>query len=667
MLLPLMISAAFAADPALMPMPATVRPADGRLLIDANFSVSSTLSGPRLDAAIHRLVALVSRETGIPMSGKPAPGNAVTLTIVCAAPAPAIPALDEDESYTLEVAGGATLRSATTTGALRGLATFAQLIVPGPDGFEIRGIRIEDHPRFAWRGLMLDVSRHWMPLEVVLRNLDAMAAVKLNVFHWHLSDDQGFRVESKLYPKLQQFGSDGNYYTQDEIRQVIAYAGDRGIRVVPEFDIPGHTSSWFPGYPELTAAPGIYEIGRHFGVFDPVIDPTREDVYAFLDGFLGEMAQLFPDSYFHIGGDEVNGRQWSQSQHVQAFMKQHGLADSNALQVYFNRRISAMLEKRGKIVIGWDEVLQPNLPMGTVIHSWRGQASLADAAVKGYRAILSWGYYLDHLNPARYHYGIDPLAGAAANLTPEQAARVLGGEACMWSELVDAENVDSRIWPRTAAIAERFWSPPQVTGVDSMYARMETVSRLLALGVPGMRHRAAEGPMLDRLSGGRPAPSVRVLAQASEALGLGPRRGSRYTSLTPLNRFVDAIPPESETVRALELAGARLVANPATDGADALQLRAQFAVWVANDAAFQPLAEANVLLAELKPLSQDLSALGATGMQALDYLAKREPAPAEWIARQQQEFKRMLRPDAEVTLAAVRPVRILVEALAKTP
>ena len=174
-------------------------------------------------------------------------------------------------------------------------------------------MHIEDRPRFPWRGLMLDVSRHWMPVEVVERNLDAMAAVKLNVFHWHLSDDQGFRVESRRYPRLQQLGSDGHYYTQDEIRRVVAYALDRGIRVVPEFDIPGHTTSWFPGYPELAGAPGPYAIGRHFGVFDPVMDPSREETYAFLDGFLGEMAALFPDPYFHIGGDEVNGKQWSQS------------------------------------------------------------------------------------------------------------------------------------------------------------------------------------------------------------------------------------------------------------------------------------------------------------------------------------------------------------------
>ena len=330
-------------------------------------------------------------------------------------------------------------------------------------------IHIEDRPRFPWRGLMLDVSRHWMPVEVVERNLDAMAAVKLNVFHWHLSDDQGFRAESRRFPRLQQLGSDGNFYTQADIRHVVAYARDRGIRVVPEFDMPGHTNSWLVGYPELASAPGPYSIGRTWGVYDGAMDPTREETYEFLDAFLGEMTQLFPDPYFHIGGDEVNGKQWSQSASIQAFAKEHNLEGTRGLQVYFNQRIQKLLQKYGKIMVGWDEVLHPDLPADTVVQSWRGQASLAEAASKGYRGILSAGYYLDHLRPASYHYGIDPLADAAQKLTPEEASRILGGEACMWAEYADAETVDSRIWPRAAVIAERLWSPKEATvrcGVD---------------------------------------------------------------------------------------------------------------------------------------------------------------------------------------------------------
>ncbi len=307
--------------------------------------------------------------------------------------------------------GGARLKAATYYGVLHGLETFSQLVVPASDGFAAPAVHIEDRPRFPWRGLMLDVSRHWMPLEVVERNLDAMAAVKLNVFHWHLSDDQGFRVESKRFPKLQALGSDGHFYTQEEIRQVLAYAASRGIRVVPEFDMPGHTQSWLAAYPELAAAPppaaaGSYEVGRTWGVYEPLMDPTREETFQFLDAFISEMAALFPDAYFHIGGDEVHAAQWDASASIQAFARAHKLEGAHGIQVYFNQRIQKIVAKNGKIMIGWDEILHPDLPDSIVIQSWRGQKSLADAVREGRRGILSWGYYLDHLEPAKQHYAV---------------------------------------------------------------------------------------------------------------------------------------------------------------------------------------------------------------------------------------------------------------------
>jgi len=662
--------AARAAAPPLMPLPVKVETAAGKLAIDGSFSVAATgYTDLRLESALNRFAARISRQTGIPMlTARPAdagPGpegtpHPATLRVECAGvpsgPGTEDPSLGEDESYQLDVApDGARLKAATVAGALHGLETFAQLVAPGAEGFQVASIHIEDSPRFPWRGLMLDVSRHWMPVEVVERNLDAMAAVKLNVFHWHLSDDQGFRAESRRFPRLQQLGSDGNFYTQAEIRHVVAYARDRGIRVVPEFDMPGHTNSWLVGYPELASAPGPYSIGRTWGVYDGTMDPTREETYDFLDAFLGEMTQLFPDPYFHIGGDEVNGRQWNQSAAIQAFAKEHNLEGARGLQVYFNQRIEKMLRKYGKTMVGWDEVLHPDLPADAVVQSWRGQASLAEAASKGYRGILSAGYYLDHLSPASYHYGIDPLADAAHKLTPQEASRILGGEACMWAELVSAETVDSRIWPRAAAIAERLWSPKEATDVESMYARMEAVSRVLEL--TGVEHRANYAPMLDRLAAGRPAEPLQILADACEAQGLGPRaRAMKYTSLTPLNRLVDAARPESESVRALEQAAGRL---------DLAPLREQFIRWAGNDARFQALAEDNALLGELKPLSQDLSALGAMGLRILTYLEGKRPAPKAWLSKQDKELARMLKPRNEVVLAAVRPVKLLLDELAR--
>ena len=638
----------------LMPMPRLATPADGKLPITGDFTVTATgVSDARMRAAMDRLVSRISRQTGIwILAPKAADPARATLRIECAAAGSEYPKLGEDESYTLDVTPqSAIVKAATVDGAMHGMATFEQLINAGPDGFSAAAIHIDDRPRFPWRGLMMDSSRHWMPVDVVKRNLEAMAAVKLNVFHWHLSDDQGFRVESKLYPKLQQSGSDGLFYTQEQIREVVNYARDRGIRVVPEFDIPGHTTAWLVGYPEIATTPGPYEIGRHFGIFDPVMDPTKEATFAFLEGFLGEMTHLFPDQYFHIGGDEVNGKEWTQSAAVKAFEKAHNLANNDALQAYFNQRVLKILQANGKTMIGWDEILHPDLPKASVIQSWRGAKGLAEATSKGYQGILSWGYYLDHLRPAAYHYGIDPLAGESA----DQASRVLGGEACMWAELVSAETVDSRIWPRAAAIAERFWSPAEVKDVDSMYDRMSAVSRQLEW--TGVQHRADYAPMLDRMAGEQPAPALRVLADASEALGLGPRRGGRYTTLMPLNRFVDAARPESESVRALESAARRMSPD------DVTALRRQFTLWAANDAQFQSIAGQNALLAELKPLSKDLSELGTIGLKALDYRASGQGTPADWLATQQAEIVRIQKPNAEVILAAFRPVKILLDSL----
>ncbi len=221
------------------------------------------------------------------------------------------------------------------------------------------------------------------------------------------------------------------------------------------------------------------------------------------------------------------------------------------------------MQKYGKTMVGWDEILVPGLPTDAVIQSWRGQKSLSEAAAKGYRGLLSWGYYLDHLSPASFHYGVDPLGGPdAANLTPEQSARIMGGEACMWAELIGQETVDSRVWPRTAAIAERLWSPKTVTDVDSMYARLEPVSRNLQF--TGVMHRANYEPMLDRLAGDRPVEPLRVVADAVESYGLGTGRTGRPTGVMPVNRFVDACQPESLLAYSMEAAAKRFVANPVT-------------------------------------------------------------------------------------------------------
>jgi hexosaminidase len=661
----LLAPASFAAAPSLMPLPVSIQAGTGDLPITGKFTIGGDA---RLEATLTRFLDRLARQTGIILAARKPLKNAAEAVLhvsVAGRGRPGFPALGEDESYTLDIGrDGATIKAATADGAMHGLETFAQSVQPGPDGFRAPAMHIEDHPRFAWRGLMMDVSRHFMPVDTVERNLDAMAAVKLNVLHWHLSDDQGFRVESRLHPRLQLMGSDGLYYTQPQIRAVVAYARDRGIRIVPEFDMPGHSASWLPGYPILASGKGPFDILRNFGGSTAVMDPTRESTYAFLDSFIGEMSALFPDKFFHIGGDEVNPREWNDSPKIQAFEKKHGMKNAHDLQVYFNKRLLKILSKHGKTMIGWDEILHPDLPKATVVHIWRNQASLANAVEQGHRTILSWGYYLDHLSPAKFHYGVDPLGGAAAQLTDEQAKNVLGGEACMWAELVSSETVDSRIWPRMAAIAERLWSERDVTDVASMYDRLEAVSRNLEW--TGVIHRADYGPMLDRISGGARNEPLRILADAAEGLGCcSQRRPARITTQTPLNRFADAVRPESESVRALENAAGRLAIDPANDAGDAAVLREQFTVWAANDARFQALAGTNALLNEVKPLSVDLSALGVAGLRVLDSWKSGAALPQDWMAQQNGEIARMLKPyPSEVILAGARVIKTLLDSLA---
>jgi hexosaminidase len=394
------------------------------------------------------------------------------------------------------------------------------------------------------------------------------------------------------------------------------------------------------------------------------MDPSRPQVYAFLDAFIGEMTALFPDSYFHIGGDEIDDTQWKQSEAIQAFARRKGLATSHDLHAYFNRHLQQMLKKHGKILVGWDEVLEPGLPQDTVIQSWRGQESVADATTKGYRGILSFGYYLNHMKTAAFYYRNDPLDGAAGKLNPEETARILGGEACMWTEYASSETIDSRIWPRLAAIAERLWSTREKNDVESMYSRLEVLSR--QLDSVNLQHRSDYQQMLDRLSGDRPVGPLRVLADAVEALGIDDRQAARqYSIFVPLNRLVDTARPESEKVRLLEQAALHVASASSANPADATALRLTLEQWRQNNTLLSSLTGGNSLLHELLPLSEDLSALGSIGLRALGLLESGAQAPPEWIAAERQELDKMEKPKAEVVLAAVRPVRILLEAAAK--
>jgi hexosaminidase len=639
----------------LLPLPAAAVAGEGELAITAAFAVdASQCRDDRVAAAAARLPGRLARWTG--MRVVPEPARPV-LAIRCGAAPAVVQRPVEDESYTLEVTpAGAVLTAATPYGALRGVETFLQLVEPRAGAFAVAAVRIEDQPRFPWRGLLVDAARHFMPVDAIERVLDAMAATKLDVLHWHLTEDQGFRAESRLYPRLHTHGSDGEFYTQQQMRHVVAYARARGIRVVPEFDMPGHVTAWLVGHPELAAASGPYAIERRWGIFDPTLDPTREEVYRFLDRFIGEMAAIFPDPCLHIGGDEVKGAQWDASPAVAAFKRTHGLESNEALQTHFNRRLLRILAKHGKGMVGWDEILQPDLPADAIVQSWRGAESLAAAAAAGHRTILSSGYYLDHLKPAAYHYAVDPLTGAAGALPPEARARVLGGEACLWSEYCSAEMIDGRVWPRAAAIAERLWSPAEVADVGDLYRRLELASARLEWD--GLRHRANPAMMLRRLAGGRDDHALSAFAGLLEPLGISGRARARsYTSLTPLHRLVDALPPESGAARAFALlVDAYLADGERRAGRDELARRLD--AWRRLAGALAPTIARTPLLAEVEPIAADLSAAAAAAHARVAGGADAppvEPALLERLATDRAEVRVAVAPALARLLAGPRP------------
>ena len=667
----LLAGGAYAAGaPALdvMPSPAAVHIGEGRIPAAGILVVTVRgASDPRLDAALAR--AQGRWQSRVAASGGRAPYR---LVVDRGDPGPAFPGVSEDESYTLEVGPGeAILHAPNSLGAMHGLETFLQLPRLEREGWALPIVSIEDRPRFPWRGLMIDVARHWQPLEVIERNLDAMAVVKLNVLHLHLTDDQGFRVESLTHPELQAKGSDGNYFTQAQLRIIVAYASARGIRVVPEFDVPGHATSWVVSHPELASQPGPYSIERKWGVFDPVLDPTKEATYDLLSDVFGEMAALFPDAFFHIGGDENNGVQWNASPTIQAFIRDHGLKDNAGLHAYFNTRVRKILSRSGKRVVGWDEILNPELPRDCVIDSWRGPEALAAAASLGFDGILSNGFYIDLCYPASDHYAPDPIP-ASSTLTPAQRAHILGGEATMWAEWVTPETIDSRIWPRTAAVAERLWSPGSVRDVAEMYRRLAIVSHRLAEA--GANHeRNAEG-MLRHVAGTNlDAPginSLRILVSLLEPVKHYDRGGLQTwgNQLAPLVGIADAALPESEPSRIFASDVQRLLFSAGgIDKQSAASISARLDLWGrAGNQVAASLADAAPSAKEALPGARALVEAASVGSEAVQALVSAVPLGEAKLALDLSRLDAVATPNASATLLPIiAPVRLLVAAAAK--
>ena len=629
------------------------------MVIDSttNFAVTA-FSDSRLEQALDRFRGRLARRIGQPVSrsvSRTATPRSIAIDV--SGRGMAVQGVEEVERYTLAISPeGATLQAATVVGALRGLETLLQLVEGDGTTFSLPALSIADEPRFPWRGLLVDVSRHFMPVEQLKRTLDAMALVKLNVFHWHLSDDQGFRVESKRFPRLHELGSDGLYYTQDQVRDVVRYARDRGIRVVPEFDIPGHSTAWFVGYPQFSAQSPPIAIRREWGGADAIFDPTREATYVFLARFIAEMVPLFPDAYWHVGGDEVEGKHWNSVPRIVAWRKRHGFKDNEALQAHFNRRLSVILARHNKRMVGWDEILHPDLPKKTVVQSWRGTQYLANSAKQGFNALLSAPWYLDHIKPATDYYTVEPVP-QFDELTPAQQKLVLGGEAAIWAEFITAESADSRIWPRLGAVAERLWSPREVTDVADMYRRLEILTdRLEGMG---LRVRSHSRRMLATIAPGLDVAPVESLFTAVQPPGFGQWSNGQGTNhFHPLARLVDAARPDPAGRWATERLVRRLALN-ASDAAARDTLLQLFEGWSLLLPRIERLATQSPTLAQALPVAKVLARTAVIGTEALGFLSAGRQPPADWAAASAQELQRYDEPQGTLRVAISSDVRKL--------
>lgn len=536
--------------------------------------------------------------------------------------------LFEDESYQLTIqSNGISINASSDLGALHGLETLLQLLQNNATSFYFPNVSITDMPRFTWRGLMIDVARHFQPVEVIKRNLDAMAALKMNVFHWHLVDDQGWRIEMKKHKVLTDKASDGLFYTQEEIKGVVKYAADRGILVVPEIDVPGHASAILTAFPEIGSkvvtinkgssettqkASGLvtYSLERNAGIFTPTLDPSNPKTYQLLSEIFDEVCPLFPGKYFHIGGDENEGKDWDANPKIQEFMKRNKLVNNHELQTYFTMQLIPMLKKHQKELMGWEEIMTKNMSKEAIIHSWKGPnegvaagSSLIAAATKGYKTVLSNGYYVDLVQGVESHYLNDPMP-KNSSLSSEEKARILGGEATMWSELVTPETIDSRIWPRTAAIAERLWSDANVTDLVSMKKRLKVVSfRLEELGITHIRNKEV---LFRNISNNQNTAALQIFSAVCEPLKIYSRNagGTEYQMYSPFTLFADACTPDAEDALPFNQLIEEYLRKK--DVASEAAISLYFNKWIQNYKELEDLSQNAPLVQPLLPLSKAL-------------------------------------------------------------
>jgi len=493
----------------LVPVPAKVKVNPGQFVIRSNTSIVLSSDNQEMQNAIAIFNNLLDRAAGyrLPVTVSPASSNAIVCKIN--------PSISNEEGYTLSVQKDLiVLEAKTPQGIFYGMQTLRQLLpfqIERPYlsniAWTVPCVEIEDSPRFSYRGLMLDVCRHFMPKEFVFKFIDMLAYHKMNTFHWHLTDDQGWRIEIKKYPKLTQIGAFrnrtlegrytspenrkwdntryGGFYTQDDIKEVIAYAQKRFVTVIPEIEMPGHAMAALASYPELSCTGGPFEVEGLWGVFNDIYCP-KDETFTFLENVLSEVIDLFPSQYIHIGGDEAPKLRWQNCAHCQDLIKKEGLKDEHELQSYFVKRIEKFVESKGKRIIGWDEILEGGLAPNATVMSWRGEAGGIEAAKQDHDVIMTPNtyVYLDYYQadpktqplsiggfvPLWKTYGYNPVP---ASLTPAEAKHILGIQGNIWTEYIKtSDHVEYMAFPRGAAVAEIGWSPESKRNYTDFKQRM---------------------------------------------------------------------------------------------------------------------------------------------------------------------------------------------------
>ncbi len=482
----------------IIPKPLSMIQKSGHFTVDYNTVIVVPDSSPELLNTAHLLNIEIRNITGLEVEVRKAGKNPPSSNVIVFSKKDRSGDLGK-EGYSIEVSSRRVeIASPEPAGTFWATQTIKQILMTSAldntTANTIPCVAIIDKPAFEWRGFQLDCSRNFMSIEYVKRYIDLLAYHKLNVLHWHLIDDQGWRLESKKYPKLTEIGAwrpfrefgRGGYYTQDEAREIVRYAAERYITVVPEIEMPGHATAAIAAYPELSCEGEAIDVETHHGIHPNLFCAGKESTFTFIENVLKEMCTIFPSEYIHIGGDEAVKDKWKACPHCQKRIKALGIKDENELQGYFTRRIDKFMRKQGRVIIGWDEILEGGASKTAIVQSWRGEEGAIEGAKAGHRVISTpYNYvYFDFPNEAEgindtgwlrvtkleQTYAFNPVP---EDLSVEEAKFVMGGEATLFSERLPQPEVDNNVFPRLTAFSETVWTPADMKDWDDFQTRMD--------------------------------------------------------------------------------------------------------------------------------------------------------------------------------------------------